>query len=123
MEELFKGFAEVAALALEATVVVIVVVGGLFAIVGVIREILFHTVPLVRGVRDVWLRYAAWILIALEFALAADIVRSAIAPTWDDIGQLGVIAVIRIALGYFLDRDIESITSLGETSSETQAET
>ena len=36
-----------------------------------------------------------WLLLALEFELAADIIRSAIAPTWQDIGQLGAIAVIR----------------------------
>jgi uncharacterized membrane protein len=48
-----------------------------------------------------------WIVLALEFALAADIVRTAIAPTWDDIGRLGAIALIRTALNYFLERDME----------------
>jgi uncharacterized membrane protein len=32
--------------------------------------------------RTIWLRFATWILLALEFALAADIVRTAVAPTW-----------------------------------------
>ena len=40
------------------------------------------------------------------FQFASDIVRSAIAPTWNDIGQLGAIAVIRTFLTYFLDRDL-----------------
>lgn len=56
--------------------------------------------------REVWVTFAVWIILALEFALAADIVRTAIAPTWDDIGRLGAIAVIRTALNYFLEKDL-----------------
>ena len=46
-------------------------------------------------------------MLALEFALAADIVRTAIAPTWDDIGHLGAIALIRTILNYFLEKDMQ----------------
>ena len=60
--------------------------------------------------RQVWRRFARWIVLALEFALAADIARTAIAPTWDDIGQLAAIAVIRTALNYFLERDLEEFS-------------
>ena len=42
------------------------------------------------------------------YMLAADIVRTAIAPSWDDIGQLAAIAVIRTFLNYFLERDLEA---------------
>jgi hypothetical protein len=42
----------------------------------------------------------------LTFQLAADIIETSIAPTWDDIGRLGVIAVIRTFLNYFLERDL-----------------
>jgi len=48
-----------------------------------------------------------WLILALEFELAADIVRSAISPSWSDIGQLGAIAAIRTVLNYFLERDIK----------------
>jgi len=57
--------------------------------------------------REVWTRFAGWIVLSLEFALAADIVRTAIAPSWDDIGRLGAIALIRTGLNYFLERDLE----------------
>jgi len=50
-----------------------------------------------------------WLLLALEFTLAADIVRSAIAPSWEEIGQLAAIAVIRTFLSFFLERDIEKL--------------
>lgn len=56
--------------------------------------------------RQIWIRFATWILLGLEFALAADLVRTAVAPTWDDIAKLGVIAIIRTMLNYFLAKDI-----------------
>jgi hypothetical protein len=56
--------------------------------------------------REIWIKFATWILLALEFALAADLVRTAVAPTWDDISKLAVIATIRTMLNYFLAKDI-----------------
>ena len=49
--------------------------------------------------------------IALELLLGADILRTAISPTWTEIGQLAAIAVIRTALNYFLERDIRMKSS------------
>jgi uncharacterized membrane protein len=48
-----------------------------------------------------------WLLLGLEFELAADIVRSVISPTWQEIGELGAIAVIRTFLNYFLEKDLQ----------------
>ncbi len=56
--------------------------------------------------RLIWIRFATWILLGLEFALAADLVRTAVAPNWDDIAKLAVIATIRTMLNYFLAKDI-----------------
>jgi uncharacterized membrane protein len=47
-----------------------------------------------------------WLALALEFALAADILRTALAPSWRDIGQLAAIAVLRTGLNYSLEREI-----------------
>jgi uncharacterized membrane protein len=44
--------------------------------------------------------------VALEFLLAADILRTAVAPTWEDIGKLTAIAVLRTLLNYFLEREL-----------------
>jgi uncharacterized membrane protein len=35
------------------------------------------------------------------------VVRSVISPSWEQIGELGAIAVIRTFLNYFLERDLE----------------
>ena len=44
---------------------------------------------------------------AVEFELAADILRTAVAPTWTEIGQLAAIAVLRTALNFFLQQEID----------------
>ena len=49
---------------------------------------------------------ATWAL-ALEFQLGADILSTAVAPTWNEIGKLGAIAIIRTALNYFLSKEMK----------------
>ena len=63
--------------------------------------------------KQVWLRFAATIALALEFALAADIAETAIAPSWQDIGQLAAIAAIRTLLNVFLARDLAAARAEG----------
>ena len=53
------------------------------------------------------LTLARFLAIALEFQLGADILSTAVAPSWDAIGKLGAIAVIRTALNYFLGREMQ----------------
>ena len=52
------------------------------------------------------LALARYLALALEFQLGADILSTAIAPSWEQIGKLGAIAVIRTALNYFLSREM-----------------
>lgn len=54
------------------------------------------------------LTLARFLAIALEFELGADILGTAVAPSWDAIGKLAAIAVIRTALNYFLSREMET---------------
>ena len=49
---------------------------------------------------------ARFLALALEFQLGADILSTAVAPSWDQIGKLGAIAVIRTTLNYFLMREL-----------------
>ena len=52
------------------------------------------------------IRLALALALALEFQLGANILSTAIAPSWEQIGKLGAIAVIRTALNYFLSREM-----------------
>ncbi|RYY17657.1 MAG: DUF1622 domain-containing protein [Alphaproteobacteria bacterium] len=53
------------------------------------------------------LKLGRWLAVALEIELGADILRTAVAPTWNEIGQLGAIIVLRTALNYFLQKEID----------------
>jgi uncharacterized membrane protein len=88
--------------------------GAVQALAGVISLIVKRAADEMQG-RVIWLRFATWILLALEFALAADIVRTAVAPTWDDITKLAVIAAIRTMLNYFLAKDIAEFDKFRES--------
>lgn len=57
---------------------------------------------------DIRLRLGRWLALALELLLGADILRTAVAPTWSEIGQLAAIAAIRTALNFFLQREIDA---------------
>jgi len=59
--------------------------------------------------RDIWLRYARWLVAGLTFQLAADIIETSITNDWQAIGRIAAIAVIRTFLNYFLDRDLEEV--------------
>ncbi len=48
------------------------------------------------------------LLIALEFLIAADIIRTIIDPTLEELLILGVVVAIRIVLGFFLHREINT---------------
>jgi uncharacterized membrane protein len=104
MEEAFHEIAAHLALLIEAAAVLIVTVGAVETFASLLR--LPFTAA--HGVRkQAWRRFGMWLLLALEFELAADIIRSVIAPTWQEIGELGAIAVIRTFLNYFLEKDLE----------------
>ena len=55
---------------------------------------------------EVRLTLGRWLAVALEFELAADILNTAVTPTWADIEKLAAIAALRTALNYFLEREI-----------------
>lgn len=114
MEDMLKLVASYSALMLELTVVLIVVYGGGEALVRVLGRLTNRASTWSR--RAVWLRFATWILLALEFALGADIIRTAVAPTWDDIGKLAAIAGIRTVLSFFLERDIDTLGEPAENA-------
>jgi uncharacterized membrane protein len=86
-------------LAVESVGALIIAIGVLAALAILLRALLRREGGSLAAARLALARYLA---LALEFQLAADILSTAIAPTWERIGQLGAIAVIRTLLNYFL---------------------
>ncbi len=94
------------------------VVIGLAAIEAFFRAlVLFVPGRLARGEPDakeaVRLRLGRWLAVALELELGADILRTAVAPTWNEIGQLAAIVVLRTALNFFLQKEIDKAAERG----------
>lgn len=112
MEFWLKELTGYAALLMEIVTVLLVLLGGGRAVLDLLKALAEPQMSTSKA-RIIWVRFATAILLALEFALGADIIRTAVAPTWDDIGQLASIAAIRTGLGFFLGRDIE-VFSQGE---------
>lgn len=107
MEEFLKALASRVALGIEMVVVLIILTGVVLTLPKLLRQ---AARGLPTGARSgVYLGLGRWLVLGLEFALAADIVRTAIAPTWTDIGQLAAIAGVRTFLNYFLTRDLEAL--------------
>ncbi len=47
-----------------------------------------------------------FLALGLEFQLASDLLRTAVAPSFEEIGKLAAVAAIRTVLNYFLGREI-----------------
>ena len=91
-------------LAVEIIGAVLVAVGVVVAVVQLFRLYLGKHRGSYTSVRLTLARYLA---LALEFQLGADILSTAIAPTWSQVAQLAAIAVIRTALNYFLSLEMD----------------
>jgi uncharacterized membrane protein len=52
------------------------------------------------------LSLARWLSLALEFAVAADIVLMAVTPSWNELGMLAAVVVLRMALNFSLEREL-----------------
>lgn len=105
LEAMFKHWTEMLAFGIELFAALII---GLAAIEAAVR------VLIVFAKRDhgsqartfIRIHLGRWLALALEFTLAADILATAVAPTWDDIGRLAAIIVLRTLLNYFLQREV-----------------
>jgi uncharacterized membrane protein len=62
--------------------------------------------------------FGTWLALALEFQLGADILATTIAPSQQALIQLGVIALIRTFLNYFLNKELENLMELQEKAKE-----
>ncbi|CAN5360149.1 DUF1622 domain-containing protein [soil metagenome] len=90
----------------EASAALIVTIAAIQAVLGSLSIVFKPTDETAK--EDIRLSFGRWLALALEFELAADILRTTTAPTWNEIGQLAAIVVLRTALNYFLQREIDS---------------
>jgi uncharacterized membrane protein len=113
MEETIKAFTLWLAVGTEAAAALII---GLATVEAVLSALLLFVPGAASRIvgegpqaakEQVRLKLGRWLAVALEFELGADILRTAVAPTWSEIGQLAAIAAIRTLLNYFLQQEID----------------
>jgi len=80
---------------------------GIAALEATVKALLLfvNRAALPSAKNEVRLTLGRWLAVGLEFELAADILRTAVTPSWN-IEQLVAIAALRTALIYFLEREI-----------------
>ena len=88
-----------------------VVIGG-----SILKTLLTYFIPIKKRytAEQVRVQFGSAVAIALELLLGADVLATAVAPSWNDIGQLTAIAILRTALNYFLSKELKEISN--ETS-------
>jgi len=99
-------------LSVETVGALVIGFGLLVAIVRFGQALLMGQSPNFATIR---ISFARFLALALEFQLAADVLSTAIAPTWDAIGKLGAIAIIRTALNFFLIQEIKERPAVEQT--------
>lgn len=105
-------------LAVEITGAAVIGLGSIIALFAFVKALYKNQVTDFNAIRLVLARYLA---LALEFQLGADILSTAIAPSWQEIGKLGAIAVIRTGLNYFLQKEMEQERANGNLEKEVGA--
>jgi uncharacterized membrane protein len=109
MEELIKNLSGYIAFFMEVTAIILISMGGIRALI----RLCFSLANLdEQWKKQVWQDFALWLMLGLEFMLAGDIIKTAIAPTWNQLGQLALIAFIRTFLNYFLEKDLSKTASI-----------
>lgn len=116
MREWLISVTEFAVVLIDAMALLIVIVGTVAAFVAAARAF-FSPLPGLER-RRIWLTYARWLVAGLTFQLAADIIESSITQSWEAIGRLAAVAVIRTFLDYFLERDMNEVRERSRATSE-----
>ncbi len=104
-EELLREWVDLLVRLVEAAGALIIFVGAVLAAVAFVQAAVIS-----RSTREfvrVRLRLGRYLALGLEFQLASDVLSTAVAPTFEEIGKLAAIATIRTVLNYFLGKEIE----------------
>jgi uncharacterized membrane protein len=107
MEEVFYEISK----AVEVVSFAIMIYGALLAIILFIKNEIsrFTGKYNLQALNKIRLDFGYYILLGLEFLIAADIIETILKPTNEELIQLGGIVVIRILLSYFLTKEINEL--------------
>lgn len=102
-EDWVREFVNWLRLGVETLGALVVALGVLLGAILFVRALATRQTADFNAIRLTLSRYLA---LALEFQLGADILSTAVAPSWNEIGKLGAIAIIRTVLNFFLSKEM-----------------
>jgi uncharacterized membrane protein len=101
---------------INTTSFVLNIIGALITIWGIIialfeflKKELLRKEDSLKANELIRIKLGSYLVLALEFFIAGDIIKTIITPTWEGLGILGAIVVIRTILSYFLTKDLKKI--------------
>ncbi len=105
MEELAKAITIYISHAVEILAAVIIGIALIKTLFNYIKVIHQH----IEKKEALRVQFGSSVAVALELLLGADVLATAVAPSWDDIGKLAAIAILRTALNYFLEKELDHL--------------
>jgi uncharacterized membrane protein len=116
MEEIAKQVTITISLAVEILAAIII---GVAVIKTLLNYFLLLRTPFSKiSKEEIRVQFGGSVAVSLELLLGADVLATAVAPSWDELGKLAAIAIIRTALNFFLERELKHIKEmkLGSTT-------
>jgi uncharacterized membrane protein len=107
--DLFHNIINIISFTMNIIGALITIWGILVSLVEFLRKEIYERQEAIRLNEAIRLKLGSYLVLALEFFIAGDIVKTIITPTWQSLGILGVIVVIRTILSYFLTKDLKKI--------------
>lgn len=107
--ETFHNIINVAGFTLNIIGALITVWGIIVSLGEFLKKESFGHEDCIKANEAIRVKLGSYLVLALEFFIASDIIKTIITPTWQGLGILGAIVVIRTILSYFLTKDIKKI--------------
>jgi uncharacterized membrane protein len=104
-EDVLRDYVDLLVRLVEAAGAAVIFIGAVLAAVGFVRAAVGRHRD--REFVRVRLGLGRYLTLGLEFQLASDVLSTAIAPTFGEIGKLAAVAAIRTVLNYFLAKEIQ----------------
>jgi uncharacterized membrane protein len=105
-QEGLHGLVEYLVIIVEACGAIVIMMGVARSIIQYIRSFFGHITLTIRKVR---FKLGQSMVMALEFQVAADILKTALSPTWNDMLLLATLIGLRTLLNYLLERELEML--------------
>lgn len=105
----FHNLVNIVSFALNITGALIIIWGTLISLFEFLKKEILKREECIRLNEAIRIKLGSYLVLALEFFIAGDIVKTIITPTWQSLGILGAIVIIRTVLSYFLTKDLKKI--------------